>query len=38
MEQGEKLRVLELFDKTLEIYPNYTLAWNDKVFCITQGI
>ena len=30
MEQGEKQRAIEFFDKTLEMDPNYSPAWNDK--------
>ncbi len=30
MEQRETRKAIEFFDKTLEMDPNYTPAWNDK--------
>ena len=30
MEQGEKRKAIEFFDKTIKMDPSYTPAWNDK--------
>jgi lipoprotein NlpI len=35
MKQGEKQRAIEFFDKTLEMDPNYSPAWNNRgVVCM----